>query len=81
LIAQGHGPIRQPAVRGLEGIGERIEGIAPLPELVELGSHLVEGAVLVAGATLELRASASASKASHRSQSWWSLAVTWSKAP
>jgi hypothetical protein len=54
LIAQGHGPIRQPAVRGPEGVGERIEGVAPLPEPVELGSHLVEGTVLVAGATLEL---------------------------
>jgi hypothetical protein len=54
LIAQGHGPIRQPAIQGPEGIGERIEGVAPLPELVELGSHLVEGAVLIAGAALEL---------------------------
>jgi hypothetical protein len=54
LIAQGHGPVRQPAVRGPEGVGERVEGIAPLPELVELGVHLVEGAVLVAGAALEL---------------------------
>jgi hypothetical protein len=54
LIAQGHGPVRQPAVRGPEGVGERIEGVAPLPELVELGGHLVEGTVLVAGAALEL---------------------------
>jgi hypothetical protein len=54
LIAQGHGPVRQPAVRGPEGVGERVEGVAPLPELVELGVHLVKGAVLVAGAALEL---------------------------
>jgi hypothetical protein len=54
LIAQDHGPVRQPAVRGPEGVGERIEGVAPLPELVELGGHLVEGAVLVAGTALEL---------------------------
>jgi hypothetical protein len=54
LIPQGHGPMRQPAVWGPEGIGERVEGVAPLPELVELGSHLVEGAVLVAGTALEL---------------------------
>jgi hypothetical protein len=54
LIAQGHGPIRQPAVPGPEGVGQRIEGVAPLPELVELGGHLLEGAVLVAGAALEL---------------------------
>jgi hypothetical protein len=54
LIAQGHGPVRQPAVRGPEGVGERVEGVAPLPELVELNVHLVEGAVLVKGAALEL---------------------------
>jgi hypothetical protein len=54
LNAQGHGPVRQPAVRGPEGVGERVEGAASLPELVKLGVHLVEGAVLVAGATLEL---------------------------
>jgi hypothetical protein len=54
LIAQGHGPVRQPAVRGPEGVGERVEGVAPLPELVELSVHLVEGAVLVTGAALEL---------------------------
>jgi hypothetical protein len=54
LIAQGHGPVRQPAVRSPEGVGERVEGAASLPELVELGVHLVEGAVLVAGAALEL---------------------------
>jgi hypothetical protein len=54
FIAQDHGPVRQPAVRGPEGVGERIEGVAPLPELVELGSHLAEGAILVAGTALEL---------------------------
>jgi hypothetical protein len=54
LIAQGHGPARQLAVRGPEGVGERVEGAAPLPEPVELGSHLVKGTVLVAGAALEL---------------------------
>jgi hypothetical protein len=54
LIAQGHGPVRQPAIRGPEGVGERVEGVAPLPELVELGGRLVEGAVLVAGAALKL---------------------------
>jgi hypothetical protein len=55
LIAQGHGPVRQPAVRGPEGVGEHVEGIAPLPELVELGVHPVEGVVLIAGAALELQ--------------------------
>jgi hypothetical protein len=54
LIAQGHGPVRQPAVRGPEGVGERIEGVAPLPELVELSSHLIKGAVLVTGTVLKL---------------------------
>jgi hypothetical protein len=54
LIAQGHGPARQPAVRGPEGVGERVEGVAPLPELMELGGHLIKGAVLIAGAVLEL---------------------------
>jgi hypothetical protein len=54
LITQGHGPVRQPAVRSPEGVGERVEGAASLPELVELGVHPVEGAVLVAGAALEL---------------------------
>jgi hypothetical protein len=54
LIAQGHGPVRQPAVRGPEGVGERVEGVAPLPEPVELGVHLIEGTVIVAGAALEL---------------------------
>jgi hypothetical protein len=54
LIAQGHGPVRQPAVRGPQGIGECVEGVAPLLELAELGAHPVKGAVLVAGAVLEL---------------------------
>jgi hypothetical protein len=54
LIAQGHGPERQPAVRGPQGVGKRVEGVAPLPEPAEFGAHLVEGAVLVTGAVLEL---------------------------
>jgi hypothetical protein len=54
LVAQGHSPVRQPAVRGPQGVGECIEGVAPLPELAELGAHLIEGAVFVAGAVLEL---------------------------
>jgi hypothetical protein len=54
LIAQGHGPVRQPAVRGPEGVGERVEGVAPLPELMELGGHLIKSAVLIVGAVLEL---------------------------
>jgi C4-dicarboxylate transporter len=54
FIAQGHGPVRQPAVRSPEGVGERVEGATSLPELVELGVHPIEGAVLVAGAALEL---------------------------
>jgi hypothetical protein len=54
LITQGHDPVRQPAVRGPQGVGERVEGVAPLPELAELDAHLFEGGVLVAGAELKL---------------------------
>jgi hypothetical protein len=54
FIAQGHGPVRQPGVRSPEGVGERVEGTASLPDLVELGVHPIEGAVLVAGTALEL---------------------------
>jgi hypothetical protein len=54
LIAQGHGPVRQPTVRGPEGVGKRVEGVAPLPEPMELGGHLIKGVVLSAGAVLEL---------------------------
>jgi hypothetical protein len=51
-----HGPVRQPTVQGPEGISERIESAASLPELVELGVHSVEGVVFVVGAALELLA-------------------------
>jgi hypothetical protein len=54
LIAQGHGPVRQPSIRGSKGVGESVEGVAPLPEQMELGGHLIEGAVLIAGVVLEL---------------------------
>jgi hypothetical protein len=54
LITQGHGPVRQPTVRGPEGVGERVEGVAPLLELMELGGHLIKGAVLLVGAVLDL---------------------------
>jgi hypothetical protein len=40
--------------RGPQSVGEHVEGVAPLPELMELGIHLVEGVVLVAGVVLEL---------------------------
>jgi hypothetical protein len=54
LIMQGHGPVRQPAVRGPQSVGKCVEGIVPLPKLAELGAHLVERGVLVTGAELEL---------------------------
>jgi hypothetical protein len=54
LIAQGHSPVRQPTVQSPQGVGERVEGVAPLPELAELGARLIEGAVLVMGVVLEL---------------------------
>jgi hypothetical protein len=56
FVAPGHGPVRQPAVRGPEGVGKRVESAAPLPELVDLGVHPVEGVVFVVGAALELLA-------------------------
>jgi hypothetical protein len=39
---------------GPQGLRERVEGVTLLPEPAKLGTHLVEGAVLVAGAVLEL---------------------------
>jgi hypothetical protein len=39
---------------GPQGLRERVEGVTLLPELAELGTHPVEGAILVAGAVLEL---------------------------
>jgi hypothetical protein len=46
--------VRKPAIRGPQGVGERVEGIAPLPETAKLSTHLVERAILVTGAMLEL---------------------------
>jgi hypothetical protein len=54
LVAQGLRPVRQPAVLGPQGLHEHVEGVMLLPELAELGTHLVEGAILVAGTVLEL---------------------------
>jgi hypothetical protein len=54
LIVQGHGAVRQPTIRSPQGVGERVEGVAPLPELAELGAHLIEGAVFVTGAVIKL---------------------------
>jgi hypothetical protein len=56
FIVPDHGPIRQPAVRSPEGVSERVESAASLPELVELGVHPIEGVVHVVGAALELLA-------------------------
>jgi hypothetical protein len=39
---------------GPQGLRERVEGVTLLPELAELGTHLVEGTILVAGAVFEL---------------------------
>jgi hypothetical protein len=39
---------------GPQGLHKRVEGVTLLPELAELGTHLVEGAILGAGAVLEL---------------------------
>jgi hypothetical protein len=56
LVAPRHGPVRQPAVRRPEGVSKRVKSAAPLPELMDLGVHPVEGVVLVVGAALELLA-------------------------
>jgi hypothetical protein len=39
---------------GPQGLRERDEGVTLLPEPAKLGTHLIEGAVLVVGAVLEL---------------------------
>jgi hypothetical protein len=39
---------------GPQGVRKRVEGVTLLPEMAELGTHLVEGAILVAGAVVEL---------------------------
>jgi hypothetical protein len=39
---------------GSQGLRERVEDVTLLPELAELDTHPVEGAILVAGAVLEL---------------------------
>jgi hypothetical protein len=39
---------------GPQGLRKRVEGVTLLPELAKLGTHLVEGAILIAGAVLEL---------------------------
>jgi hypothetical protein len=54
FVAQDHGPVHQPAIRSPEGVSERVESAASLPELVELSVHPIEGVVLVVGAALEL---------------------------
>jgi hypothetical protein len=54
LVAQGLRPIRQPAIPGPQGLGEGVESVALFPELAELGTHLVEGAIPDAGAELQL---------------------------
>jgi hypothetical protein len=54
LVAQGLRPVRQPAVLGPQGLRERVQGVMLLPELAKLGTHSVEGAVLIAGVVLVL---------------------------
>jgi hypothetical protein len=39
---------------GPQGLRELVKGVTLLPKLAELGTHLVEGAILVAGEALEL---------------------------
>jgi hypothetical protein len=54
LVTQGLRPVRQPAIRGPQGLGEGVESVTLLPELAELSAHLVEGVVPVAGVELQL---------------------------
>jgi hypothetical protein len=54
LVTQSLCPVRQPAVRGPQGLREGVESITLLLKLVELGAHLIEGTVLVASTVLEL---------------------------
>jgi hypothetical protein len=39
---------------GPQGVRERVKGVTLLPEMAELGTHLVECAIFVAGSVLEL---------------------------
>jgi hypothetical protein len=39
---------------GPQGVRKRVKGVTLLPEMAELGTHLVEGAIFVAGSVLEL---------------------------
>jgi 2-keto-4-pentenoate hydratase len=39
---------------GSQGVREHVKGVTLLPKMAELGTHLVEGAIIVAGAVLEL---------------------------
>jgi hypothetical protein len=39
---------------GPQGLSKGVEGVTLLPELVELGTHLVEDTILAAGAVLKL---------------------------
>jgi hypothetical protein len=54
LVAQGLRPVQQPAVWRPQGLRKHDEGVTLLLETAELGAHLVKGAILVAGAMLEL---------------------------
>jgi hypothetical protein len=54
LVAQGLRPVRQRAIWRPQGLRERDEGVTLFLETAELGAHLVKGAILVAGAMLEL---------------------------
>jgi hypothetical protein len=54
LVAPSLCPVRQPAVPGPQSLGEGVESVALLSELVELSAHLVKGAVPFAGTELQL---------------------------
>jgi hypothetical protein len=66
LVAQSLCPVRQSAVPGPQGLGERVEGVPLLPELAELSAHLIEGAIPIAGAELQLLPSADKNRLASR---------------
>jgi hypothetical protein len=58
VVPQGFCPVRQSPVASPQGLGEGVESVALLLEPTELRAHLVEGAISVPGAELQLLPSA-----------------------
>jgi hypothetical protein len=54
LVQQGLGPIHQPPIRRLQGLGEGIEGVVLPPVPVEISVEAVEGVLPLPGPTLQI---------------------------